>query len=80
VCGVVWRVCVCACVCVIARYPENEVQSIMRQILKGVAFIHSRNIAHFDLKPENFLLTLDKPMTLKIADFGVAMDLKVTLE
>jgi len=52
------------------------VQSIMRQILKGVAFMHSRNIAHFDLKPENFLLTLDRPMTLKIADFGVAMDLK----
>jgi serine/threonine protein kinase len=58
------------------RYPEEEVQSIMRQILKGVAFMHSRNIAHFDLKPENFLLTLDRPMTLKIADFGVAMDLK----
>ena len=74
----VWRACVR--VCVVSRYPEKEVQSIMRQIFKGVAFVHSRNIAHFDLKPENFLLTLDKPMTLKIADFGVAMDLKVILE
>lgn len=48
------------------KYPEREVQSIMRQVLSGVAYMHSRNIAHFDLKPENLLLSVDRPMTVKI--------------
>ena len=57
------------------KYPEQEVQSIVRQVLTGVAFMHARGIAHFDLKPENFLLTAETPMTVKLADFGVAVDL-----
>ena len=58
------------------RYHESEVRSMMRQLIDGVAFLHARNIAHFDLKPENILLTLDRPMSIKIADFGVSLDLK----
>ena len=37
-----------------------------------MAYMHGRNLAHFDLKPENFLLTLEEPACVKIADFGVA--------
>jgi serine/threonine protein kinase len=40
-------------------------------VLAGVAFMHARKIVHFDLKPENFLLSTDTPMIIKIADFGV---------
>ena len=36
---------------------ESEVQCIMRQLLVSVHFMHGRGIVHFDLKPENFLLS-----------------------
>lgn len=38
------------------------------QIVKGVAYLHSRNIVHRDLKPENILV--DLKMNIKICDFG----------
>jgi len=40
----------------------------------GVAYLHARKICHRDLKPENFLLTTEIPMTLKIADYGISVD------
>uniref|UniRef100_A0A8C3S5Z2 Cell division protein kinase 5 n=1 Tax=Chelydra serpentina TaxID=8475 RepID=A0A8C3S5Z2_CHESE len=35
--------------------PEN-VKSFMFQLLKGLAFCHSRNVLHRDLKPQNLLI------------------------
>ena len=32
---------------------------------------HDRNIVHRDIKPENILL-VDKQLTVKLADFGLA--------
>jgi len=40
----------------------------MYQLLKGLAWIHSKKIAHRDLKPENVLLSKDG--IIKICDFG----------
>jgi calcium-dependent protein kinase len=49
---------------------------IMAQILKGLKYVHERNIAHRDLKPENIMLAerpkLDEPLVLKLIDFGDA--------
>ena len=40
------------------------------QVACGVAFIHSRGVVHFDLKPANLLLTAS--LVVKICDLGVA--------
>ncbi|CAB1320847.1 unnamed protein product [Coregonus sp. 'balchen'] len=53
---------------------ESEAIEFMKQILLGVGFMHSKQIGHFDLKPENIMLS-DKmaPNTdIKIIDFGLA--------
>ncbi|XP_059801996.1 death-associated protein kinase 2 isoform X1 [Hypanus sabinus] len=52
---------------------EEEATAFIKQILDGVNYLHSKNIAHFDLKPENIML-LDKiPMPhIKLIDFGLA--------
>ncbi|XP_036399913.1 death-associated protein kinase 2-like [Megalops cyprinoides] len=53
---------------------EEEATQFIKQILEGVHYLHSKKIAHFDLKPENIML-LDKNVPLpriKIIDFGLA--------
>ncbi|XP_046889445.1 death-associated protein kinase 2 isoform X1 [Hypomesus transpacificus] len=53
---------------------EEEATQFIKQILDGVQYLHSKRIAHFDLKPENIML-LDKNLPLpriKLIDFGLA--------
>uniref|UniRef100_A0A8C1K201 Si:dkey-240h12.4 n=1 Tax=Cyprinus carpio TaxID=7962 RepID=A0A8C1K201_CYPCA len=53
---------------------ETEAIEFLKQILEGVSYMHQKNIAHFDLKPENIML-LDKHAPnpdIKIIDFGMA--------
>ncbi|XP_043933672.1 death-associated protein kinase 2 [Protopterus annectens] len=53
---------------------EEEATRFIKQILDGVSYLHSKKIAHFDLKPENIML-LDKNVAIphiKIIDFGLA--------
>lgn len=48
--------------------PEYARQ-LFSQIVSAVTFIHSKGIAHRDLKLENIFL--DKQVTAKVADFGL---------
>lgn len=50
---------------------QREIDCLFGQIVRAVAYMHSRGVAHRDLKPENMLW---EPMTgcLKIIDFGSA--------
>ncbi|KAK4127619.1 Serine/threonine-protein kinase [Parathielavia appendiculata] len=61
----------------IARNLYKEIQEIwrlFRQILEGLAHIHSLNIVHRDLKPENIFISAgpDGVENVKIGDFGLA--------
>jgi serine/threonine-protein kinase len=53
--------------------------TLTRRILDGVEYLHSRQIIHRDIKPQNILLrsagraTTAQPVDPKIADFGLAV-------
>ncbi|CAH1994340.1 unnamed protein product [Acanthoscelides obtectus] len=52
---------------------EVEARKAMKQILEGVAYLHDRNIAHLDLKPQNLLLSVeDSCEDIKLCDFGIS--------
>uniref|UniRef100_A0A8C7U067 non-specific serine/threonine protein kinase n=1 Tax=Oncorhynchus mykiss TaxID=8022 RepID=A0A8C7U067_ONCMY len=57
---------------------EEAATQFLKQILDGVHYLHSKCIAHFDLKPENIML-LDKNVPnprIKLIDFGIAHQIK----
>ena len=60
---------------------EKLVSQIVRQILKGMQFLHSNFLIHRDLKPENVLVKNFEgwdalpPNTIKLADFGLCKDM-----
>lgn len=57
------------------RLTESEGKVVMRQVFRTVSYLHENNIAHRDLKLENFLLTRKGPIegnVLKLIDFGAA--------
>ena len=52
------------------RLTEDQAMPIFRQVVYGLAHIHSRNILHRDIKLDNILLDADGGV--KICDFGVS--------
>ena len=52
------------------RIPIDDIKCYMKQILQGMAFVHSKHISHRDLKPENILLRHPKRSGVKVIDFG----------
>uniref|UniRef100_A0ACB8E584 Death-associated protein kinase 3 n=1 Tax=Sphaerodactylus townsendi TaxID=933632 RepID=A0ACB8E584_9SAUR len=61
---------------------EEEATQFIKQILDGVSYLHTKKIAHFDLKPENIML-LDKNIPIphiKLIDFGLAHEIEDGVE
>ncbi|KAL5806702.1 hypothetical protein ACOSQ4_029435 [Xanthoceras sorbifolium] len=56
--------------------PRN-IKTFLHQILRGIAYCHSRRVLHRDLKPKNLLVDLCTN-TLKLADFGLAREFSIT--
>uniref|UniRef100_V9KRC3 Death-associated protein kinase 2 n=1 Tax=Callorhinchus milii TaxID=7868 RepID=V9KRC3_CALMI len=57
---------------------EEQAIEFLQQILDAVAYLHSKLIVHFDLKPENIML-LEKAAVkphIKLIDFGLAHQLR----
>ena len=60
------------------RYTQNfsrkleceEGLNILKQVMSGLEYIHSKGILHRDIKPDNIYITSNK--TVKILDFGSA--------
>jgi len=58
------------------RFPESQARAAFSQMLGAVAYLHSRAVAHRDLKLESFLLKRNGASLgrsgLKLIDFGFA--------
>ncbi|KAM4809324.1 serine/threonine-protein kinase PLK4 [Rhinophrynus dorsalis] len=59
-------------------FSEEEARHFMHQIVTGMLYLHSHGILHRDLTLSNLLLSSD--MNIKIADFGLAAQLKLPNE
>uniref|UniRef100_A0A671NTC5 Serine/threonine-protein kinase PLK4 n=1 Tax=Sinocyclocheilus anshuiensis TaxID=1608454 RepID=A0A671NTC5_9TELE len=59
-------------------FTEEEARHFMHQIVKGMLYLHTHGIMHRDLTLSNLLLTTS--MNIKIADFGLATQLKLPSE
>jgi len=63
-------------------YTEAEAARITGSILSAIAYMHSRNVVHGDLKFENVLFANKSPMSeVKLIDFGLSqiyVDKKLT--
>lgn len=58
----------------VGKFSETEARIFFRQIIRGVDYCHSNNVAHRDLKLENILVT--QTNLVKVADFGLSSFLK----
>lgn len=57
----------------VGRLNERVTKFLVTQILAALKYLHSRNIVHCDLKPENVLLSSDAEFPqVKLCDFGFA--------
>ena len=55
------------------HYPENVACNLVTQMLRALAYLHSKHIVHCDLKLENFLFESNSvDSRLKLIDFGLS--------
>jgi serine/threonine-protein kinase len=58
--------------------PLGQKMALVAQVAEGLAFAHSRDIAHGDLKPSNVFVDANRDVT--ILDFGIARWLAALIE
>ena len=67
---------------VLEKFPEGLnpklIRSFVFQMCKAVHYLHTKNIIHRDVKPENLLV--DENMNLKLCDFGFARKISLNQE
>ena len=55
----------------IHELAASEAIKVIREIVQGVKYLHSKHIVHRDIKPKNILFSLETN-TIKLADFGLS--------
>eukprot|EP01026_Neomeris_dumetosa_P053301 TRINITY_DN47588_c0_g2_i3.p2 TRINITY_DN47588_c0_g2~~TRINITY_DN47588_c0_g2_i3.p2 ORF type:complete len:490 (-),score=78.10 TRINITY_DN47588_c0_g2_i3:411-1880(-) len=56
------------------NFSVPQIKCLMKQMVKGIYFMHKKGVVHRDLKTANILL--DKKGNLKIADFGLSRKIR----
>lgn len=57
----------------LSNYSDKDARQIIKQVLLGLEYIHSKDIVHRDIKLENLLMTIkNDTIIVKISDFGFA--------
>lgn len=51
-------------------FSTQRIKSVAKQVLTALSFLHSKNIIHSDLKPENVLIKNMEACTVKVIDLG----------
>ncbi|ESP01587.1 hypothetical protein LOTGIDRAFT_139521, partial [Lottia gigantea] len=54
------------------RYSEDNVASVIRQVLGGLQFLHRIGIAHLNLQPSSIVTVSRRHLDVKIVDFGLS--------
>lgn len=55
------------------QFEESEIAYVAREMLAGIRYLHTNQIAHRDLKNQNIMLSIDGGV--KLIDFGLAVDM-----
>ena len=50
----------------------------LRQMAHGLKYIHSKQLVHRDVKPDNVLISTDPQLCLKISDFGLSKSISAS--
>ena len=54
------------------KFTLKDICMIGIQVLSRLEYIHSKNIIHCDIKPENLLIGKTDPSTIYLCDFGIS--------
>lgn len=53
-------------------FSEPMVKTMSQQLLGALDYLHSNNITHRDVKPDNILINTYDPLEVKLTDFGLS--------